>query len=261
MKQNLSEKTVLITGASSGIGREFAKALTAKGCRLILVARRTERLQELANELQVPCEVLPADLSREDECNRVMDTIAKQDVSVLINCAGFGILGKTTELKPEEELNMIDVNIRAVHILSRRFLDLRKEADNGVLLNVASVAGLLPAGPYLNTYYATKAYVASFTQGLAQELQEAGSGIYVGALCPGPVNTEFTKVARGTEWTNGADPAKIVDYTLRKVENGKTLIVPGAGIRTGLFFSRLASRKTVAKIVGKSQKKKIQPLD
>ncbi len=254
MKQDFTGATVVITGASSGIGREFAKAFAAKGCRLIMVARREERMRELAGELGVPCEVLPADLSREDECNRIVETISGQGASVLINCAGFGLLGATVENSLEDELHMIDVNIRAVHILTRRFLDLRKDAGSGAVLNVASAAGLLPAGPYLNTYYATKAYVASFTQGLAAELKDMKTGIYVGALCPGPVYTEFTSVARGKEWSSGMTTEQVVAYAMKKMEKGKTLIVPGAGIRTGLFGSRFISRKFAAKIVGRYQK-------
>lgn len=258
MKVDLTGATVVITGASSGIGREFAKALAAKGCRLIMVARREDRMRELAGELGVPCEVLPADLTREEECNRVIETIAGQKASVLINCAGFGLLGATVEHTLEEELNMIDLNVRAVHILTRRFLDLRKDEGTGAILNVASCAGLLPAGPYLNTYYATKAYVASFTQGLALELKDMKTGIYVGALCPGPVYTEFTQVARGKEWSSGLTPEKVVEYAIRKMEKGKTLIVPGAGIRAGLFGTRLLSRNIAAKIVGRGQKGRIE---
>ena len=258
MKVDLTGATVVITGASSGIGREFAKALAAKGCRLIMVARREDRMRELAGELGVPCEVLPADLTREEECNRVIETIAGQKASVLINCAGFGLLGATVEHTLEEELNMIDLNVRAVHILTRRFLDLRKDEGTGAILNVASCAGLLPAGPYLNTYYATKAYVASFTQGLALELKDMKTGIYVGALCPGPVYTEFTQVARGKEWSSGLTPEKVVEYAIRTMEKGKTLIVPGAGIRAGLFGTRLLSRNIAAKIVGRGQKGRIE---
>ena len=254
MKFDFTGLTVVITGASSGIGREFARAMAAKGCRLIMVARREDRMRELAGELGVPCEILTADLSREEECNRVIETISGQGASVLINCAGFGLLGATVEHSLDEELSMIDLNIRAVHILTRRFLDLLKESDKGAILNVASCAGLLPAGPYLNTYYATKAYVASFTQGLAQELKDMKSGIYVGALCPGPVYTEFTQVARGKEWSSALTPEQVVEYAVRKMEKRKVLIVPGAGIRAGLFGTRLLSRGAVAKIIGKGQK-------
>ena len=258
MKLDFTGETVVITGASSGLGREFAKAFSAKGCRLIMVALREARMRELAAELSVPCEILPADLSREDECNRIIETIAGQGASVLINCAGFGLLGETVGHTLEEELNMIDLNVRAVHILTRRFLDLRREAGTGAILNVASCAGLLPAGPYLNTYYATKAYVASFTQGLAQELADAGSKIYVGALCPGPVYTEFTKVARGQEWSSAKTPEEVVAYAVKKMEKGKTLIVPGAGIRAGLFGTRLVSRRMATKIIGRGQKGRVE---
>jgi len=257
MKVDFSGATVVITGASSGIGREFAKALAAKGCRLILVARREERMRELASGLGVPCEVLPADLSREEECSRVLSIIAGQGASVLINCAGFGLLGPTVEQSLQAELNMIDVNIRAVHILTRRFLDLRAADGTGAILNVASCAGLLPAGPYLNTYYATKAYVASFTQGLAAELKDMGSRIYVGALCPGPVYTEFTQQANGREWASAKTPEEVVAYAVRGMEKGKTLIVPGAGIRAGLFGTRLLPRKLTAGIVGRGQKSRL----
>ena len=257
MRVDLSGATAVITGASSGIGREFAKALAAKGCRLILVARREDRMRALASELTVPCEVLAADLSKEAECNRILDIIAGQGASVLINCAGFGLLGPTVEQSLSAELNMIDLNIRALHILTRRFLDLRAEAGTGAVLNVASAAGLLPAGPYLNTYYATKAYVASFTQGLAAELKDMGSKIYVGALCPGPVYTEFTQKANGREWASAKTPEEVVEYAMRKMEKGKTLIVPGAGIRTGIFATRLIPRSLAAKIVGMGQKSRV----
>ncbi|MBR5712023.1 MAG: SDR family oxidoreductase [Lachnospiraceae bacterium] len=257
MKLDLTGATVVITGASSGIGREFAKAFAAKGCRLILVARREDRMRALAGELGVPCEVLAADLSREEECNRIIETIRGQGASVLINCAGFGLLGPTVEQSLAEELNMIDLNIRAVHILTRRFLDLRKEEGTGAILNVASAAGLLPAGPYLNTYYATKAYVASFTQGLAAELKDMGSAIYVGALCPGPVYTEFTKQAHGKEWASAKTPEEIVEYAIRKMEKGKTIIVPGAGVKAGIFGTRFLSRRMTARIVGMGQKSRV----
>ena len=121
MKFDFTGLTVVITGASSGIGREFARAMAAKGCRLIMVARREDRMRELAGELGVPCEILTADLSREEECNRVIETISGQGASVLINCAGFGLLGATVEHSLDEELSMIDLNIRAVHILTRDF--------------------------------------------------------------------------------------------------------------------------------------------
>ena len=254
---DFSNKMVLITGASSGIGEAFARAFAAKGCSLILVARRSDRLHALAGELGVPCEVLPADLSKEDEVLRVAEIAGDQNVDVLINCAGFGILGAETDIELEDELRMIDLNVRALHILTKKFLPRLVAKGSGAVLNVASSAGLLPAGPYLNTYYATKAYVASFTQGLAEELKEQGSGVYVGALCPGPVMTEFTKAAKGSEWDKGISAEECVNYALKKMTKGKRVIIPGGSIRAGIFFSRFLPRKTIAKFLAKFQKKKV----
>ncbi len=255
---DFSNKMVLITGASSGIGMEFAKAFAAKGCHLILVARRSDRLHTLSAELGVPCEVLPADLSREDEVYRIAELTKDQKVDVLVNCAGFGLLGAESDIPLNEELDMINVNVRAVQILTKKFMAQFTEQNSGVILNVASSAGLLPAGPYLNTYYATKAYVASFTQGLAAELKDTGSNVYVAALCPGPVNTEFTSVARGEEWDNGISAEECVAYAMKKMERRKVLIVPGRSIRLGLFFSRLAPKAFVTKWIAGFQKKKIK---
>lgn len=254
----VENKTVLITGASSGIGREFAKAAAEKNCHLILVARRAEKLHALAGELKVPCEVISADLSVEEECKRVLEITKAQGVEVLINCAGFGLLGTSTELDTEKELQMIDLNVRALHLLTKTFLDRRKEEGTGAILNVASCAGLLPAGPYMSTYYATKAYVASYTQGLARELRDAKSDIYVGALCPGPVETEFSQVAFGGTWDTGMTAEQCVAYAMKKMKRRKVLIVPGFSVRAGVFFSRFASRSFVAKLVGKFQKKRMK---
>ncbi len=253
-----NNKMVLITGASSGIGTEFARAFSKKGCKLILVARRADRLHALAAELGTPCEVLPADLSEEKEVLRIAELTKDQKVDILINCAGFGLLGAETAVDLAEELNMIDVNIRAVHILTKIFLEQMIARNSGAILNVASSAGLLPAGPYLNTYYATKAYVASFTQGLAAELEDMKRNVYVAALCPGPVNTEFTAVARGSQWDNGISAEKCVSYAMKQMEKGKRVIVPGFSVRAGLFFSRFLSKKAIARFVGKFQKKKAE---
>ncbi len=255
---DFEKKTVLITGASSGIGKEFAKVFAAKGCHLILVARRAERLHALAAELQVPCEVITADLSTEDGCKEVLEITKEQGVEVLINCAGFGLLGASMDLPTEKELQMIDLNVRAVHILTKAFLERRREADSGAILNVASSAGLLPNGPYLAAYYGTKAYVASYTQGLAEELREAKSGIYVGALCPGPVYTEFTEVAGGTQWTGGITAEACVSYAMKKMRRRKVVIVPGRMLRIGLFFTRFLSRSGVAKMMARYQKKRLK---
>ena len=163
-------KTVWITGASSGIGREFARRYAAMGCRLILTARRADRLTALAEELNAAhgtvCRILPADLADRAECDRL-------------------------ETDPAKEEEMVQVNVAAMRRLFQFMLRRMQAQGGGTILNVASSAGLLPGGPYMAGYYASKAYVVSLTRGAAQELREKRSPVYVCALCPGPVNTEF----------------------------------------------------------------------
>ena len=191
----MKQKTVVITGASSGIGMEFARAFSKMGCRLILTARRKERLEKLREELGTPCKIIVADLSREGECYQFFENIADEPVDVFINNAGFGTCGKFDETDLGKEVSMINVNIKAMHILFKKMVIKMKKQGYGRILNVASSAGLLPAGPYMATYYATKSYVVSITKAVAEELKEQGSNIYVGALCPGPVDTEFNENA------------------------------------------------------------------
>ena len=191
----MKQKTVVITGASSGIGMEFARAFSKMGCRLILTARRKERLEKLREELGTPCKIIVADLSREGECYQFFENIADEPVDVFINNAGFGTCGKFDETDLGKEVSMINVNIKAMHILFKKMVIKMKKQGYGRILNVASSAGLLPAGPYMTTYYATKSYVVSITKAVAEELKEQGSNIYVGALCPGPVDTEFNENA------------------------------------------------------------------
>ena len=252
---DFSNKMVMITGASSGIGLEFARVFAQEGCHLILVARSSDKLHQAANELGVPCEVLPADLSKEDEVRRIAEIAKGQGVDALINCAGFGILGTEAETSLSDELSMIQLNVVAMHMLTKTFLPQLCEKNSGAILNVASVAGLLPGGPHMNTYYATKAYVASFTEGLACELRESGSDVYVGALCPGPVKTNFMVNAGATEGF-GIGVEECVAYAMKKMRKGKTLIVPSAKVRFGLFMTRFLPRSLVLKFVGSFQKNK-----
>ena len=172
----------VITGASAGLGTEFAKQLADKGYKLILTARREDRLKNLAESLPVECVIIPADLSRKEECLRFFDLIKEYKIDIFINNAGFGDCNSFLESDLDMELDMVDVNVKAMHILFKKMLQKFQAENRGYILNVASSAGLLPAGPYMATYYATKAYVSSLTQAVAQELKEMGSRVYVGAL-------------------------------------------------------------------------------
>ena len=147
----------VITGASAGLGTEFAKQLANRGYKLILTARREERLKALAESLPVECVIIPVDLSKTEECLRFFDLIKEYKVDIFINNAGFGDCNSFLDSDLSMELDMIDVNIKAMHTLCKKMLQKMQKENNGYILNVASSAGLLPAGPYMATYSATKA--------------------------------------------------------------------------------------------------------
>ena len=152
----------VITGASSGIGTEFARRLAKEGFPLVLVARRKDRLEQLAASLETECIVITADLSDMEECRRVMRELDSKEIEVFINNAGFGYCGETLNIETQTELDMIDVNVKAMHLLAKLALERMVKKDKGYVLNVASSAGLLPAGPYMSAYYATKAYILTW---------------------------------------------------------------------------------------------------
>ena len=166
-------KFAVITGASSGIGAEFARQLSARGYNLMLVARRADRLETLSDHLTTVCEIITADLSKKSECLRLAKALEDRRVDLFINNAGFGDCGPFLQTELDKDLDMLSVNIRAVHILTKKIGQKLYKQGFGALLNVGSCAGLMPAGPYMATYYATKAYVVSLTSALAQELREA----------------------------------------------------------------------------------------
>lgn len=247
----------VITGASAGLGMEFAKQLANKGYKLILTARREERLKQLAESLPVECVIVPADLSKTEECLRFFDAIKDKKVDIFINNAGFGDCNFFLEGDLTKELDMIDVNVKAMHTLMKLSLKKMQEDNHGYVLNVASSAGLLPAGPYMATYYATKAYVTSLTQAVAEELKEAGSHVYVGALCPGPVDTEFNAVANVEFALKGITPEYCVEYALKQMIKRKTIIVPTLLMKFSTTSGHMAPRKLAVKITSGQQRRKL----
>lgn len=258
MKESDKMKYALITGASSGIGEEFAKRLAKENYHLILVARRRDRLETIKDQLPCECDIICADLSLKEECLRVVDVVKDLPIEVLINNAGFGDCSYFLDGQLDKELQMIDVNIQAMHILTKEILKIMVKNDRGYLLNVASSAGLIPAGPYMATYYATKAYVTSFTQAIAQELKEKGSHVYIGALCPGPVATEFNQVAEVEFALKGISAQYCVDYALKKMKKKKVLIIPTWTMKFSIFMIRFIPRSLYIRIVSHQQKRKIQ---
>ena len=250
------KKYAVITGASSGIGKVFAEKLSAKGYPLILLARRKERLCEIAKEVKTKCEIITADLSKEEECFRVWEILEDREIGIFINNAGFGDCGRFQDTKVEKEMDMIHVNVRALHIFMKKVLQKMENQKSGYLLNVASSAGLMPGGPYMATYYATKAYVTSLTRAVAEELREAGSGVYVGCLCPGPVNTEFNDVANVEFALKGISAEFCVNWALKQMKKRKVVIVPSFPMRVAMTVGRFLPVSVYIRIAAHQQKKK-----
>ena len=255
------QKTIWITGASSGIGREFARRYAAMGCRLILTARRADRLQTLAEELHTAhgteCRIETADLSRAEECSRLCEVLADEHIDIFINNAGFGVCGSILETDEAREEEMIQVNVAAMARLFRAVVRKMNAQGGGTILNVASSAGLLPGGPYMAGYYASKAYVVSLTRGIAEELREAHSPVYVCALCPGPVDTEFNDRAGVVFALKCISPALCVEEAIRGMLRGKTIIVPSALMRAATTAQHFVPTPLLMPIMARQQKKKL----
>ena len=247
---------ILITGASSGIGLEMAKILSKKGNELILVARDREKLQSIQEQLGKNVKIIVADLSKEDKIKDLYILCKNDKIDVLINNAGFGDCGYFTETDLNKELSMIDVNIKAVHILTKLFLKDMVSRDSGYILNVASMAAF-SSGPLMSTYYSTKAYVLRLTTSIYEELRRKKSNVKISCLCPGPVNTNFNSVANVAFSIKGLDATYVAEYALDKFFKNKLIIVPGFKMKAASFFSRFVSTKLLAKIIYNVQMKKM----
>ncbi|MFA9380670.1 MAG: SDR family NAD(P)-dependent oxidoreductase [Acetanaerobacterium sp.] len=245
----------LITGASSGMGRDMARVLAGMGCDLILTARRIDRLEELKSELAVNVRVLPYDLAKAEECLALYEQVKDEGIDILINNAGFGLFGAFEEADLDRELEMLDVNIRAVHILTKLFLRDFVRENRGYILNVSSSAAFLP-GPLMSAYYASKAYVLRLTEAAYEELRRRGSAVSVSVLCPGPVNTEFDSTAGVHFSLKGMSSEYVAAYAIKQLLRRKLVIIPGAQMRVMRFFERFASEKLLLRVAYHLQKRK-----
>lgn len=245
----------LITGASSGLGREFAIQLSEMGYDLILVARRKTKLEKLQKQLKTNVEIIALDVSSTYNCMQLYNQVKKEKIDILINNAGFGKYGKFDETKLDPELDMIDLNIKTVHTLTKLFLKDFKKRDSGYILNVASSAAFLP-GPLMSTYYSTKAYVLHLTEAIYEELKKDKSNVYIGALCPGPVNTEFNDVAKVEFALKSLEPDVVVKYAIKKMFKRKLVIIPGLMTKIGVYLSKILPLKLKLKASYKIQKNK-----
>lgn len=245
----------LITGASSGIGRDMARILGNRGVDLILVARRRDRLEALKRELPTNVTVLCADLEDEQACFDLHKQVKDETIDILINNAGFGVFGTFEESELKRELSMLHVNIRAVHILTKLFLRDFQKRNKGYILNVASSAAFLP-GPLLASYYASKAYVLRLTQAIQEELRHCGSGVYIGAFCPGPVSTEFDRVANVKFSINNISSKRAAAYALHQMFARQPVIVPGFKMKVARALCKLTPDQFLVQVAYHLQKRK-----
>lgn len=245
----------LITGASSGIGRDMARILSNRGIDLILVARRRDRLEALKQELPTNVTILCADLEDEQACFDLHKQVRAENIDILINNAGFGVFGTFEESELKRELSMLHVNIRAVHILTKLFLRDFQKRNKGYILNVASSAAFLP-GPLLASYYASKAYVLRLTQAIQEELRHSGSQVYVGAFCPGPVSTEFDRVADVKFSINNISSKRAATFALHQMFARQPVIVPGLKMKVARALCKLTPDKLLVRVAYHLQKRK-----
>ena len=245
-------KVALITGASAGLGVEFARQLSARGHRLVLVARRKERLEELAKELG-GARALALDLSEADAAAKLMADLEAQGetVDLLVNNAGFGLIGRFAELDAKRQRQMIDLNVGTLTDLCRAVAPGMIDRKSGAILNVASTAAFQP-GPKMAVYFATKAFVLSLSEALHEELKP--HGIKVSCLCPGPTRTEFGDVAgfggNGLFDRVAMDAATVVRIGLEGLDKNKAVVVPGVVNKIGAASTRFAPRPVVRRIAG-----------
>ncbi len=247
----------LITGASSGIGYQMAKYLSALGYDLILVSRNKDKLQKMQEELKTEVKIIVADLSIESKVKEVYVLCHNENIDILINNAGFGDCGYFTETDLNKEMEMLSLNIKAVHILTKMFLRDMVKKDYGYILNVASSASFLP-GPLMATYYSSKAYVLRLTTSVYEELRRSKSKVVVSCLCPGPVDTNFNKVANVKFAVKPLKSDYVAKYAIDKMLKKKLIIIPGFKMKCANFFTKFLPCKTLAKITYNIQKKKLK---
>ncbi len=236
----------LITGASSGIGRSIARELSRRGYELVLVARREERLKELQSELDTKCEIIPMDLTNADNCKKLHEICG--DIDILINNAGFGVFGGFDNTDLDSELEMINLNISAMHILMKLFLKDFKMKNKGYIMNVASSAAFFP-GPMFSSYYASKAYVYRMSQAIYRELRHDKSNVNICVLCPGPVSTEFGEVANVHFNSPGLTSEYVARTAVKKMLAGKLVIVPGVLMKITRVLSKLMPDSMLSRFV------------
>ena len=247
----------LVTGASSGIGKEIAIYLDKLGYEVILVARNKEKLESVAKTLTHKPKIIVMDLQQVEDIKSLYVLVKNDDIDILVNNAGFGLCGNFTDIELSKELEMIDINIKAVHILTKLFLKDMKRKNRGYILNVASSAAF-ESGPLMATYYSTKSYIYRLTEAINYELKKEKVNVHVSCLCPGPVDTNFNNVANVKFSVKPLKADYVAKYAVDKMFNNKMLIIPGLKMKLAKFFGRFLSDKVLMRMTYRIQRRKIK---
>lgn len=246
----------LVTGASSGMGKDMAKYLASLGYDLFVVSRNKEKLESTYKDEKVKVTIIDMDLTSTDNCIKLHEMLKKENIDILINNAGFGDAGKFTKTSLDKELEMIDLNVKSYHILTKLFLTDFVKRDYGRILNVASIAGFM-YGPYMATYYATKNYVVSLTLGIIRELKKDKSKVKVSVFCPGPVRTNFNNVAN-VKFNIGSISSEYASiYAIDNMFKNKEVIVP-PNMKLNKLLVKIAPYNIVTLINSYVQERKIK---
>ena len=237
----------LVTGASSGIGRDIAIELGKRGYDLILVARNEEKLKETAKNINTNVKIILKDLSSKENCMQLYEETKNDNIDILVNDAGFGVHGKFVDTDLDKEIQMIETNITAVHILMKLYLKDMVDRDSGHILNVASMGAFGP-GPLMSAYYASKAYVYRLSEGVKTELKKNNSKVKISVLCPGPVRTNFNKVAGVDFAAPSLSSEYVANYVVNKMLRNKFSIVPGTLMKITRFLEKLVPHNLVSNV-------------
>lgn len=246
----------LITGGSSGIGFSIAKELIKKNYEVILTARNEENLKKATKELGKKASYIVTDLSTTENCKHLYEQVTENNISVLINSAGFGLHGKFLEDDLDKQLEMIDLNIKATQILTKLFLGDMMKKNEGYILNIASTAAFSP-GPLMASYFASKAYILRLTEAISEEVKKEGKNVYIGCLCPGPVETSFNDKL-GVKFNKAQKSDDLAIYAIKKMFQKKRVIIPTINHKLNALFNKFVPLSILLNANYKVQIKKIE---
>ena len=246
----------LVTGASSGIGRDIAKKLADRNIDLILVSRNKESLSAFAKKLKVKTKVIALDLSNKQNCYELYNMTKNENIDILVNNAGFGSCNKFSDSELITDINMIDLNVCAVQILSRLYIEDFIKKNSGYILNVASSAGFTAGGPLMSTYYATKSYIIKLSLAIYEELRRDRSNVSISVLCPGPVKTKFNNRAGVHFSVKPLLSEDVASIAIEKLFKKQLIIIPGLLMKLSYVASKILPLKLQLKVAYRIQHKK-----